>query len=72
MRVRAPGGTSIGAFAIIFDDQRGVLLCHRRDADQWNLPGGGLERARPLGGGDPRSARGDRLTVASSLGVVLA
>jgi len=34
---------SIGAFAIIFDEQRRVLLCHRRDMDVWNLPGGGVE-----------------------------
>jgi len=34
---------SIGAFAIIFDDQGRVLLCHRRDMDLWNLPGGGVE-----------------------------
>ncbi|MCX6786810.1 MAG: NUDIX hydrolase [Candidatus Kaiserbacteria bacterium] len=33
----------IGTFAIIFDDQKRVLLCHRRDCDLWNLPGGGLE-----------------------------
>mgnify|MGYP001022199321 CR=1 FL=1 len=32
-----------GAFAIIFDDEDRVLLCHRRDMDAWNLPGGGLE-----------------------------
>jgi 8-oxo-dGTP diphosphatase len=32
-----------GAFGIIFDDQRRVLLCHRRDIDAWNLPGGGVE-----------------------------
>ena len=32
-----------GAFAVIFDDQRRVLLCHRRDMDAWNLPGGGIE-----------------------------
>lgn len=32
-----------GAFAIIFDDEKRVLLCHRRDMDAWNLPGGGLE-----------------------------
>ena len=31
----------IGAFAIIADDQQRVLLCHRRDMDAWNLPGGG-------------------------------
>ncbi len=32
----------IGVFALIVD--RGtVLLCHRRDFDLWNLPGGALE-----------------------------
>jgi 8-oxo-dGTP diphosphatase len=34
---------SIGAFAVIFDAQGRVLLCHRRDMDVWNLPGGGVE-----------------------------
>jgi len=34
---------TIGAFAIIFDDQRRILLCHRRDYDIWNLPGGRVE-----------------------------
>jgi 8-oxo-dGTP diphosphatase len=34
---------AIGAFAIIFNDDGEVLLCHRRDMDAWNLPGGGLE-----------------------------
>ena len=34
---------SLGAFAIIFDPQGRVLLCHRRDMDLWNLPGGGVE-----------------------------
>lgn len=32
-----------GAFAAIFDDKRQVLLCHRRDIDAWNLPGGRVE-----------------------------
>jgi len=32
-----------GAFAVIFDGTRRVLLCHRRDIDAWNLPGGGVE-----------------------------
>lgn len=32
-----------GAFAVILDDERRVLLCHRRDVDAWNLPGGGVE-----------------------------
>lgn len=34
---------TIGVFGIIFDDRKRVLLCHRRDYDLWNLPGGGLE-----------------------------
>jgi ADP-ribose pyrophosphatase YjhB (NUDIX family) len=34
---------SIGAFAIIFDENGKVLLSHRRDMDIWNLPGGGVE-----------------------------
>ena len=34
---------ALGAFAIIFDEQGRVLLCHRRDMDLWNLPGGGVE-----------------------------
>lgn len=34
---------SIAAFAVIFNSAGQVLLCHRRDMDAWNLPGGGLE-----------------------------
>lgn len=34
----------IGVFAIIFDQKDQILLCHRRDYDLWNLPGGGLEK----------------------------
>ncbi|MFZ2193326.1 MAG: NUDIX hydrolase [Candidatus Moraniibacteriota bacterium] len=34
---------TIGAFAIILDEEKKVLLCHRRDYDLWNLPGGGVE-----------------------------
>ena len=33
---------TIGAFAIILDIQQRVLLCHRKDMDRWNLPGGGV------------------------------
>lgn len=41
----------IGVFATIFDNQNRVLLCHRRDHDLWNLPGGGLEpNETPLAG----------------------
>jgi len=34
---------TLGAFAIIPDDTDRVLLCHRRDFDAWNLPGGVVE-----------------------------
>jgi ADP-ribose pyrophosphatase YjhB (NUDIX family) len=34
---------TIGAFAIIFDEQGLVLLCHREDLDVWNLPGGRVD-----------------------------
>ncbi len=34
---------TIGTFGIIFDDRERVLLCHRRDYDLWNLPGGIVE-----------------------------
>jgi len=34
----------VGSFAIIFNQDNGVLLCHRRDYDLWNLPGGGVEK----------------------------
>jgi ADP-ribose pyrophosphatase YjhB (NUDIX family) len=33
----------LGAFAIVFDGQGKILLCHRRDMDAWNLPGGVVE-----------------------------
>jgi ADP-ribose pyrophosphatase YjhB (NUDIX family) len=33
----------IGVFGIITDDKWRVLLCHRRDYNFWNLPGGGVE-----------------------------
>lgn len=34
---------TIGVFGIITDNEDRVLLCHRRDYDLWNLPGGGVE-----------------------------
>lgn len=34
---------TIGTFGIIFDERKHVLLCHRRDYDLWNLPGGTVE-----------------------------
>lgn len=36
------GRAAIGAFGIILDAKQRVLLCHRRDVDLWNLPGGGV------------------------------
>jgi len=36
----------IGVFGIITDNQERVLLCHRRDHDLWNLPGGGVEAGK--------------------------
>ena len=33
----------IGSFGIIFDEQKRVLLVHRKDYDLWNLPGETLE-----------------------------
>lgn len=32
-----------GAFCIILNAKNEVLLCHRRDKDLWNLPGGRVE-----------------------------
>ncbi|MDQ2787113.1 MAG: NUDIX domain-containing protein [Chloroflexota bacterium] len=34
---------TVGVFALLFDEDQRILLCHRRDYDLWNLPGGGLE-----------------------------
>lgn len=34
---------SVGANALIFNDKGEVLLCHRRDKDRWNFPGGAME-----------------------------
>lgn len=34
---------TIGAFNVILDTEGRVLLCHRTDRDQWNLPGGGVD-----------------------------
>ncbi len=34
---------SVGACAVILDAAGRVLLCHRRDMDVWNLPGGVVE-----------------------------
>lgn len=34
---------TIGVFGIITDNEERILLCHRRDYDLWNLPGGRVE-----------------------------
>lgn len=34
---------TVGVFAIIFNNQKNVLLCHRPDYNLWNLPGGCME-----------------------------
>ncbi len=34
---------NLGAFAVVFDEHNRALLCHRRDMDMWNLPGGRVE-----------------------------
>jgi 8-oxo-dGTP diphosphatase len=33
---------TLGVFAIIYDEQKNILLAHRRDMDLWDLPGGGM------------------------------
>ncbi len=48
---------TIGVFAIIFDQERRVLLCHRNDYDFWNLPGGGLEEGESPWGGVMREVK---------------
>jgi ADP-ribose pyrophosphatase YjhB (NUDIX family) len=35
---------ALGAFALLYDGAGRILLCHRRDTDVWNLPGGQVER----------------------------
>ncbi len=47
----------IGVFGIIFDSQNRVLLCHRRDYDLWNLPGGALEKDEMLDEGVIREVK---------------
>lgn len=38
----------IGVSALIFDEDRHVLLAHRQDIDWWNLPGGGMEHGETV------------------------
>jgi ADP-ribose pyrophosphatase YjhB (NUDIX family) len=39
---------ALGAFALLYDREGRILLCHRRDANVWNLPGGQVERGETL------------------------
>src|SRR3989338_3016571 len=48
---------TIGVFGIIFDKQRRVLLCHRRDYDLWNFRGGALESGESPWDGLKREVR---------------
>jgi len=48
---------TIGVFGIIFDEQKRILLCHRRDYDLWNLPGGALENGESPWDGLKREVR---------------
>lgn len=43
MVIRVKNKFIIAAFALIFDENNKILLCHRRDYDLWNLPGGTME-----------------------------
>ena len=36
---------TVGAFAVVFDTECKVLLCHRTDRDAWNLPGGRVDHS---------------------------
>ena len=47
----------IGVFGIITDERQRVLLCHRRDYDLWNLPGGGLIEGESPWNGMVREAK---------------
>ena len=43
IRTKMKSQFTIGVFGMVFDEQNRVLLCHRKDHDLWNLPGGALE-----------------------------
>lgn len=40
---RPPPEWTVGAFAVVVDEEGGVLWVRRRDYEVWNLPGGGSE-----------------------------
>jgi len=47
----------VSAFGIILDKNRKVLLCHRRDRDAWNLPGGRVKNGESPWDGAIREVR---------------
>lgn len=64
--------STIGAFAVIFNNQREVLLCHRTDMDMWNLPGGRVEKNETPWGAAVREVKeetGFKITVTGLCGV---
>ena len=52
----SPRQFRIGVYALIFDEEK-VLLALRRDANWWNLPGGGLEIGETVEEGVCREVR---------------
>ncbi len=47
----------VGVSGLIFDSENRVILCHRRDLDLWNLPGGALEAGEAPWDGVVREVR---------------
>ncbi|MBI5405745.1 NUDIX hydrolase [Candidatus Kaiserbacteria bacterium] len=62
---------TLGAFCVIRDNNHRVLLCHRRDKDMWNLPGGKVEKGESPWDAAVREAReeiGLSVTIHSLIG----
>ncbi|MDX1622273.1 MAG: NUDIX domain-containing protein [Nitriliruptorales bacterium] len=58
MRVLERLGVGVaGVFTLIRDEADRVLLCHRRDLDLWNMPGGALEPAEAPWDGAAREVK---------------
>jgi len=53
----SPTQFRIGVYALIFNQEREILLALRRDIDWWNLPGGGLEIGETVEEGVCREVR---------------
>ena len=63
-RCTFPIVTDVGVFAAILDNAGELLLCHRRDIDLWEMPGGRVER-----GESPRDAIKHEVSEETSLQV---